>query len=283
MRTDPRVRSADEAGTCAPSGAGPPAREALLSFHDRMTKQFVGILRTVEDRQRPVPHLSWTIEEVAAHVLSALRGYRNGVIGDTPAWSAPPHGVDENDVLLRLAPERDLAVLADAILEAGDAFRLAVRERTGETLRWHGGVEAPWVGVVGALAGDIMIHSWDIGVACSRPAPISSADADLYLASSLHITPFMVDADKAAGLSSTFELRARNGSSTTLAFRDGSLTVTPGHPAHADCRIVVEPVAYVLAVMGRTRLWRPAITGKMFVYGRRPWIGLKLRSLIHSV
>ena len=283
MRTDPRVQSPAGAGQCAPSGAAPPPREALLSFHERMTEQFVRILRTVEEGQRPVPHLSWAVEEVAAHVLSALRGYRNGVIGEAPAWSAPPHGVDENDVLLRLAPERDLVVLADAILEAGEAFRLAVRERPGETLRWHGGVEAPWVGVVGALAGDIMIHSWDIAVACSRRPAISSADADLYLASSLHITPFMVDAAKARGFNSTFELRARNGTSTTLAFRDGSLTVTPGHPANADCRIVVEPVAYVLAVMGRTWLWRPAITGRMFVYGRRPWLGLKLRSLIHSV
>jgi hypothetical protein len=216
-------------------------------------------------------------------VLSGLRGYRNGVIGAAPAWSEAPHGQDENDALLTLAPERDPITLATAIIEAAQQFRDACRERTGDTLRWHGSIEAPWVGVVGAEAGDIMIHGWDIAKATGQSWPIAAADADLYLASSLYVTPFMVDPAKAAGFTGTFELRSRHGSATTMRFADGSLTVAPGRPAHADCRIVVEPVAYMLAVLHRTPEWKAILAGKMIAYGRRPWLGMRLRPMIHSV
>jgi hypothetical protein len=282
MSIPSNTRAAGEPGPRAPI-EGLPDRDVLLDFHARMTDRFAALLRAVPDGRAKVPHLAWTVEEVGAHVLSALRGYRNGVVGAAPAWSAVPQGQDENDALLGLAPERDPVTLAAAVSEAGQGFRDACRERTGGTLRWHGGVEAPWVGVVGALAGDVMLHGWDIAKACAQQWPIAATDADLYLASSLYVTPYMVNRAKAAGFTGTFELRARRGSTTTLQFDHGSLTVAPGHPARADCRVVVEPVAYVLAVMGRIPQWRAVLTGKMLAYGRRPWLGTRLRPMIHSV
>ncbi len=277
------ARSAGESGA-SPRIEGLPDRESLLDFHARMTDRFADLLRTIEDGSTRVPRLTWSVAEVGAHVLSSLRGYRNGVIGGAPAWSATPHGQNENDALLGLAPERDPVTLAAAVSEAGQSFRDACRERTGETLRWHGGVEAPWVGVVGASAGDIMVHGWDIATACGQPWPIAAADAGLYLASSVYVTPFMVDTAKAAGFTATFEFKVRGGAATTFRFDHGSLTVSPGRPARADCRVVVEPVTYTLSVvMGRIPQWRPILTGKMLAYGRRPWLGMKLRPMIHRV
>jgi hypothetical protein len=278
-----KARSAGQPGASA-SIEGLPDRDALLDFHARMTDRFAALLRTVEDGSAPVPRLTWSVAEVGAHVLSGLRGYRNGFIGAAPAWSATPHGQNENDALLALAPERDPVTLAAAVSEAGESFRAACRERTGETLRWHGGIEAPWVGVVGASAGEIMVHGWDIARACAQPWPITAADADLYLASSIYVTPYMVDTAKAGGFTATFELKARGGSSTTLQFDNGSLTVSAGHPARADCRVLVEPVSYTLSVvMGRIPQWKPILTGKVLAYGRRPWLGMKLRPMIHRV
>jgi hypothetical protein len=128
-----------------------------------------------------------------------------------------------------------------------------------------------------------MLHGWDIAKAIAQPWPIAATDADLYLASSCYVTPFMVDKTKAADFTGTFEFRCRRGSTTTWQFDHGSLTVTPGRPTRADCRILVEPVAFTLAAMHRIPRWRPVLAGKMLAYGRRPWLGMKLRPMIHSV
>ncbi|MHB8466806.1 MAG: hypothetical protein ACYDH6_11990 [Acidimicrobiales bacterium] len=63
---------------------------------------------------------------------------------------------------------------------------------------------------------------------------------------------------------------------------DGVLTAVEGRPRHADCRMSVEPVAYLLAAYGRVPVWRPAIRGRLLAYGRRPWLGLKLASMLVS-
>jgi hypothetical protein len=69
------------------------------------------------------------------------------------------------------------------------------------------------------------------------------------------------------------ELRVRGGSSYVLCIEDGEGRVA-SKGAQVDCTMSVDPVAFLLVSYGRRPLWRAALTGKMLVWGRKPWTAI---------
>jgi hypothetical protein len=136
--------------------------------------------------------------------------------------------------------------------------------------------------VCGIEGGDAVVHGWDVAHALGRPWPIEPADACIVASSLLEVLPAFVDPAAATGFTATYGLHLRHGPDVALDFVDGSLTVHDGRPSKADCRISAEPVAYLLNGYGRVPAAKVALTGRIAVYGRKPWLGFKLASLLRS-
>ena len=67
------------------------------------------------------------------------------------------------------------------------------------------------------------------------------------------------------------------------SFHDGDLVVTPGPPTgRVDCHLLVDPVAFLLVTWARISQWDAIPKGKLLAWGRKPWMGLKLRSLVKN-
>jgi hypothetical protein len=49
-----------------------------------------------------------------------------------------------------------------------------------------------------------------------------------------------------------------------------------------DCRISADPVAFLLVGYGRVSQWPQIARGKMVAWGRKPWLGVKFRSLLRK-
>jgi hypothetical protein len=135
---------------------------------------------------------------------------------------------------------------------------------------------------MGLLVGDTLVHGWDIATALGCTWVIDPADACLAFSAIVPVMSAFVDEKAARGFSATYGVQLRGGPAFTLAFADGRLSAIEGRPPRADCRMSAEPVANLLTAYGRVPVWRPAIRGRLLSYGRRPWLGLKLPSLLVS-
>ena len=256
---------------------------AALDAHERVTGRFSALLRTADDGGLRVPHLTWTVGETGAHVLCYLRRYPDMLAGVSAGWESLGAGEAENARLLADVPERDPQEIADAIDLAAPAFREAFARYTGDLAPWHAGLRIPPAAMVGMMMGDALVHGWDIATALGGRWTIDPSDACLSFAATAPVLPYAVDEEAARGFSASYGIQLRGGPAFTFTFAEGQLTVVEGRPPRADCRISAEPVAYLLTAYGRVPVWRPAVRGSLLVYGRRPWLGLKLSSLVVAV
>ena len=67
-----------------------------------------------------------------------------------------------------------------------------------------------------------------------------------------------------------------------LVFEDGTARFeTPGS-RRVDCHIGANAAALFLVIWGRQNPWRTILRGGLISWGRRPWLGPKLRQLLRN-
>jgi uncharacterized protein (TIGR03083 family) len=231
---------------------------------------------------RPVPGSKWSVSEVALHVLSGLRSYRERALGGAPTWNAFATSAEDNDHLIASTPEMQLSDIAAALPTAARRFADVCTARSDSILPWHEETSIPASVLAGTALGEVLMHGRDIAKALGAQWKIDRRDAVLVSAAAIEIVRYFVDERAAAGFSATYELRLRAGSRYTLAFADGVLTTTAEPSTAADCRILADPEAFLLVAYGRTPLWQPIITGRMLAWGKRPWLALRLPNLLRN-
>lgn len=275
------------------------ACDALAEEVDRVT----ALLRSVEDPGAPAIG-DWSLAEVAVHlsqvwlVVPALaRGDVSEVTAllpdaPTPAGSLISDMWDLGDLTTRAVradPERDPRALADRIRERAHRFLARMRSSPGESEHpWLvAGVRVPGTAFVCHLLNETIVHGHDIARADGRRWPIDRRHAALvvdgFLVRILERLPptTMVDQEAAAGLRATFGIHVRGGRGHLLVFDDGRLTVEePGDDRRVDCHISADPAAFLMVAWGRRSQWPAILRGHLVAWGRRPWLGPRLRSLM---
>ena len=249
------------------------------------------LLRSVPDPSRAVPGLTWNVGETAAHLVAELELFTGLVTGarqagghldDDAAEAITPAQVSVAANALQLAEltERDPVRLADRLVPAADAFvAAAARRPAGEPVLAANGVAMTMPTMTAALLGEQLIHGLDVARAANLPWRISRADALLVIAGVIAMVPDYIDRAEAAGRHVSYELRLRGGPRYRLMIDDGTAAVTePG--GRVDCRIVADPVAFLLVGYGRTGQMGQILRGKMLAVGRKPWLGLAFGKMI---
>jgi hypothetical protein len=152
------------------------------------------------------------------------------------------------------------------------------RRERDELVGWHGDVPLPISTVCAVLAGEAYIHGGDIARALGRPWLLNQDDMRTLFLGLAPLLPHYVDPAGAAGLTARFDIRLRGdpGARADFVFEQGQLTAREHEEARADCRISADPAAFVLIVYGRSGVLAPALEGKVFASGRKPWLGLTL-------
>jgi hypothetical protein len=241
-------------------------------------------LAAAPDASAPIPHLDWTVEDLALHILSGVRHYGNSAETDTPGWSDLEQGPAENARLMKeLAPERGLDEITAALSEATSALHDAwSRHAPDDVLAWHGDLRLPLRGIAELVLGDVLVHGWDLSRVTKHDWTISRADALRALEGVIEVAPYFVDTANASDFRGTYCIRLRGGATYAFAFDCGTLTVNGNAAERVDCRIFADPRTFLLTTFGRLTPVKAAATGGVIAYGRRPGLAFRLVSLLRN-
>jgi mycothiol maleylpyruvate isomerase-like protein len=270
--------------------ADPHARAALADAVSRSARLWRGI----DKPDAPVPGLTWSAAETAAHVVGDMREYTEAltkhVNGDRTALEIPDSSPARartvvNDRHLIDIAEREPRQLAD-MLEETAARYLAVAAAVDASehpaiVTADGLVLEPAV-MTCLLLGEQLVHGLDIARAGHRPWTVGRDDALLVIPAILSLAPKYLRPSRTRDLSISFELRMRPGGRYRLAIDNGTGVVTAAG-VKADCVITADPVAFLLVGLGRVPQWSQLIRGKMRAGGRKPWLAAKFGTLLAIV
>jgi uncharacterized protein (TIGR03083 family) len=253
-------------------------REALAEAVPR----FAHLLRLGPDPDRPAIG-TWSVGEAAAHVAASAPFFLAVARGEIE-----PEHIDEvtatNEEILASDPERDPRALADRF-EAGEQALLAYVEGVDgdPTLEVFEGVRAPLSSLLAVELAEVLVHGYDIARASGNAWRIGRAEAGSVVGGLVPLLPHFVDREAAAGRSSRFELRIRGAFRIVLEFDGGTLRLLLPDRRPVDCRISVDPAAFLLLIYGRIGPLRPMLQGKLAAWGRRPWRAAAFPSLFRTV
>jgi uncharacterized protein (TIGR03083 family) len=259
------------------------AREAVATVAPRVS----ALLRTVKNARAPALG-EWDLTETAVHVslsaeaLCALVQGAGAMLSDL--WDLGTL----NRTLVEGETTRDLGALADRIDATVARFLTLVGEADDGARPWVvEGVEAPLSMLTCQMLNELVVHGWDIARAEGAPWPIERRHAALVLAgfvfpSMAGLGRALVNQEAAAGVRMTYDVRLRGGGRAVLHFDDGDLTVEPEPSGRVDCHLSADPVAFMLVGWGRIGQGPAILKGQLLAWGRKPWLGLKLRSLLRN-
>jgi SCP-2 sterol transfer family len=260
------------------------------------------LLRSIEDPTPPAVG-SWNLGEVAMHLsqawivvpglarrdLSRAREILPHLAGDSLIGDMADLG--ETTMLgVGSDPERNPRVLADRIeARAQEYFSECAGADPDAPRPWlvHG-VTVRRSTLTYHLLNETVMHGDDIARAARRPWSIEPAHAAMVWGR--FIVPVLqtldpralVDAERAAGLRASYDVRIRGGDRFHFVFHDGMLHVEDPSPGPVDCHISADPVAMLRVIWNRQSQWSAIAQGKLLAWGRKPWLGPRFRALMRN-
>lgn len=260
------------------------ARQAVRVAGPRLT----ALLRSVQKPDAPALG-TWTVSQLAVHVSHAA---------DTiPAMAQGGGNLIENiwglstlsSVMVEGEGRRNPAEIADRI-DASVARFLVAMDAAGEdrSCTWMvQGIEMPLSTLTCHLLNELTIHGRDIAEAEGVAWPIERSHAVLIVEGFIYpvlnaLGRDMVNQDTAAKVRARLHVRLRGGGQAWLRFHDGDFAVEPSPEGRVDCHLSVDPEAFLLVSWGRISQWPAIGRAQLLAWGRKPWLGLKLRSWLRN-
>jgi len=261
------------------------ARQAVASAGPRLT----AMLRSAK---RPDASAlgQWDVTELATHIshgmdtITAMSKGGGNLLEDISGLATL------TQVMVAGEGRRPLGELADRI-DASVAGFLAAMEAAaaaGEDTShsWMvQGTEVRLSFLTCHMLNELTVHGLDIALAEGAPWPIDSGHASLvvqgFVLPSLHALGRAMVVQEKAG-NARFEVHLRGDGRAWMTFADGTFSVESSPQGRVDCHLSVDPEAFLLVAWGRASQWPAIAKGQLLTWGRKPWLGMQMRSWLRN-
>ena len=272
------------------AGSGIPLSQARATLAEAAARSSA-LIASLPDDQRRLRRSEWTVCEAAAHMAIGLRGFTDALGGTAELWRSmipdtahyPDRLAGLNRVAIAAEPRRDPRQAAQAITSAAAAFLDATSGMPpGQR------IPTPWYGdqtshtVLSAtclLAGEQLIHGYDIAKTVGQKWPVSADEACVVLEALWTMMPIAVNPEAIRSVQATYELHVIGRDRVRVRIADGSVAVNPSEPMRIDCHIAGTPKGFLLVAYRRISQYRLIATGRMMAWGRKPWLAFRLVNL----
>lgn len=247
--------------TTTPTGVDPHA--SVCAGLARTTPLLCAVLARSQAQARPT-RMRWTNADIAAHLVASAAEAEKAVLGEPSAYDAPP-SVELDEQMVASVPERDPVVLSRLLADRTASFLRTVSGRDGDQPL---GAAGGSVGVLTALlALDHHLHGGQ--VAETSGTGWTGEVADLHPALCA-VVPYAFNPAAARGFRGSYALHLRGVAPVTYAVDDGRLEV--GAPGRPDCVVRSDVPTFLRLGIGTVSQARAALTGRVRVGGRKPWL-----------
>jgi uncharacterized protein (TIGR03083 family) len=256
------------------------ARRAL----EAATLPTAELIRSITDPDVPISGSEWTVGEAAAHLAMGAEGYAEYARGVEPDYPVDPTDMPgSNRRKLAAMSERDGRKLGARLEQGIIVFLAATKGRAAQDLLpWHGGRSLPCATLTCLRLGEQLVHGYDIAGALGVPWPIDAEAARLVIQGVSPVLPGLVNGDAACNVRATYELAVRGGPRIAARFNDGTLTLGAADDGPVDCCLSGDPVAWLLALYGRSA-WEDLMrTGAVAVTGGDAVLGAAFKHLLRN-
>lgn len=232
---------------------------------------------------------TWSVAQTAAHVAVVASSYTSLLPAMTKPHPIP--GVDTrmrqtaldelgglNEYTLQHLTERDPMVLAVRVGSAVEQL-LAISDDLDPLRRvgWLGDAQLPIAGWYAHLLNELLLHGRDIAGAVGAPWAIPQRDAamafEMFLVTLLSgDTGRLLEHEPMSRSRIAIRFRSRYTTPVTLVAQDSRMGVEPPDRTAVDATLFFEPAALMLILFNRLGKVRSALTGRVVVWGRRPWL-----------
>lgn len=189
---------------------------------------------------------------------------------------------DFNDVVMQSFSERDVKVLAEQVrADIDKALSDSDGQDPEKAIPWLGGSEVPLGGVLAHLLNELQIHGRDIADATKSPWAVEPTDAALFFELFvLGVTSYgygrLLEDKVPSGKPPrqgriAVEFRSKHTSPVAMVLHNGRVSVEEAG-RDIDVHLFFDPVTLNLMLFGRISRMRAGLTGKVVVWGRRPWL-----------
>ena len=262
------------------------ARRAVAEAGPRLTTT----LRSVTTPDAPALG-EWDVTQLAAHISHVC----DAVVAMTRGGGNLISDIGQLPTLQRMMVEgegrRPLREIADRIDATVTGFLSAMEAAAARGDSSHSwliqGTEMPLSTMTCHILNELTVHGHDLARAVGVPWKIDRNHASLivkgFVLPALHtLGRAMVVQEKAAAVRARFEVRLRGDGRAWLRFSDGDFSVEGSPQGPVDCHLSVDPAAFLLVSWGRLDQWSAIPRGQLLAWGRKPWLGLRLRSWLRN-
>ena len=262
------------------------ARRAVAQAAPRLT----AMLRSATKPEAPALG-AWDVTELAAHVshgmdtITAMTRGGGNVLEDISGLEIL------TKVMVAGEGRKPLTELADRIDASVAGFLAAMEVEAAAADSSHAwmvqGTEMPLSALTCHMLNELTVHGRDIAVGLGVPWPIDRRHAALILNGfvypSLHaLGRAMVVQEKAGDKRARFEVRLRGDGRAWASFDKGNFSIEGSPQGPVDCHLSVDPEAFLLVAWGRISQWQAIPKGQLLAWGKKPWLGLQLRSWLRN-
>lgn len=258
-------------------------REALSVTCDN----FANLVSSVDPKAMATA--DWTVMDTAAHVTAiAWIDTARMAPGDS---SLPIEGLrqmvpavtvdtvrDLNEKILRQYTERaPKIVLAQLRACVDHILTMTAADNPGRISGWLGGSNLPIIGFAAHLTNELLVHGYDISRCLDRPWEMpeqySSHFFEFFILELIRNGPgrMLDDANPIYPGRIAVEFRSAYTRPATIVLDSGQVSIEEPCPDN-DVRIHFKPTAMNLVLFHRLARSRAAMTGSLYIWGRRPWL-----------